>query len=90
MKSVSQYALPARAAERLLEIARAMDQPHGWVDIGQLNYAFLREGASPEGYRAGIEKLKANDLITIQIRFHTPLWEQKARPWPIPGQYGSL
>ena len=65
MKSVSQFALPARAAERLFEIAAAMDAPHGFVDIGQLNYALLREGATPEEYRAGIKKLVADGLITV-------------------------
>ena len=64
MKSVSQYALPARAAERLFEIAAGMDAPHGFVSIGQLNYALLREGATPAEYGAGINKLKA-DLITV-------------------------
>ena len=48
MKSVSQFALPARAAERLFEIAAGMDAPHGFVSIGQLNYALLR-GAHARG-----------------------------------------
>ena len=65
MKSISRFALPAVAAERLLEIANAMDAPHGFVDLGKLNYAFLAEGASPGEYKAGIEKLKADGLIRI-------------------------
>lgn len=65
MKSISQYALPANAAKRLLEIANAMDAPHGFIDVGQLNYAFPGEGGSPEEYRSGIEKLKADGLVNM-------------------------
>lgn len=65
MKSLSQYALPARAAERLFEIAAGMDAPHGFVDIGKLNYALLGEGATPDEYRAGIRKLVDDGLITV-------------------------
>jgi hypothetical protein len=65
MKSASQYALPARAAERLFELAAGLDAPYRFVSIGQLNYALLREGATPEEYRAGIKKLLADGLITV-------------------------
>lgn len=65
MKSDSQYALPANAARRLLEIANAMDAPHGFIEVGQLNSAFLHEGASPDEYRAGIAKLKADGLVEM-------------------------
>jgi hypothetical protein len=65
MKSASQYALPARAAERLFEIAGGMDAPHGFVSIGKLNYALLAEGASPAEYEAGIRKLVDDGLITV-------------------------
>jgi hypothetical protein len=33
MTSASEYALPARAAERLFEIAGGMDTPHGFVRV---------------------------------------------------------
>jgi len=66
VKSDGQYALPANAARRLLEIASTMEPaPEGHVDIGKLNYAFLAEGASPDEYKAGIEKLKADGLVRI-------------------------
>jgi hypothetical protein len=65
VKSASQYALPANAARRLLEIANAMDAPHGFIEVGQLNLTFLNEGGSPAEYRAGIEKLKADGLINM-------------------------
>ena len=48
-----------------IDIANAMEAPHGYVDIGQLNNAFLNEGASVDEYRAGIEKLKADGLVRI-------------------------
>ena len=65
MKSLSQFALPARAADRLLEIANAMEAPHGFIEVGQLNRTFLNEGGSPDEYRAGINKLKADGLIDM-------------------------
>lgn len=65
MKSLSPYALPAHAAKRLLEIANGLTEPHGFVDIGQLNIIFLREGGSPDEYRAGIDKLKTDGLIDM-------------------------
>lgn len=66
MKSDSRFALPSNAAKRLLEIASTMEPaPEGHVDIGKLNTAFLNEGASPDDYRAGIAKLKADGLVKI-------------------------
>jgi hypothetical protein len=58
MKSASQYVLPANAARRLLEIANAMEAPHGFIEVGQLNRTFLNEGGSPDEYRAGVAKLR--------------------------------
>jgi hypothetical protein len=63
--SASKYALPANAARRLLEIANAMEAPHGFIEVGKLNLTFLREGGSPDDYRAGIAKLKADGLIDV-------------------------
>jgi hypothetical protein len=64
--SAGKYALPANAARRLLEIANAMEAPHGFIEVGQLNLTFLREGGSPDDYRAGIAKLKADGLIDVR------------------------
>jgi len=63
-KPGSKYALPAHAADRLLEIANTLTE-YGWVDIDKLNTFFLGEGASPAEYRAGIAKLVADGLVTI-------------------------
>jgi hypothetical protein len=59
------YAKPDAAAARLLEIANGIDAPGGKVDVGQVNIIFLREGGSPNEYRAGIELLKADGLIDM-------------------------
>jgi hypothetical protein len=72
VKSVSQYALPANAARRLPEIANAMEAPHGFIDVGQLNLTFLREGGSPDEYRAGIELLKRDGLPCTQVGRGSP------------------
>lgn len=67
MKSVEErlYAKPAAAAARLLEIANGIDAPEGKVDVGQVNMVFLREGGSPDEYRAGMTQLRADDLIEM-------------------------
>ena len=65
MKSLSPFVLPANAAKRLLEIANAMEAPHGFIEVGQLNRTFLNEGGSSDEYRAGIAKLKADGLIDM-------------------------
>ena len=59
------YAEPEAAAWRLLEIANATDAYQGKIDVGQINIIFLREGGSPDEYRAGIERLKADGLISM-------------------------
>lgn len=59
------FAKAEAAARRLLEITNTITEPYGFVDIGQLNDALLREGASPDEYRAGIAKLEADGLVTI-------------------------
>jgi hypothetical protein len=59
------YARPEAAARRLLEIANATDADQGRVDVGQVNIIFLREGGSPDEYRAGIERLKVEALIEL-------------------------
>jgi len=59
------YAKSEAAARRLLEIANATDADQGKVDVGQVNIVFLREGGSPDEYRAGIERLKADGLISM-------------------------
>ena len=43
----------------------ATDADQGKVDVGQVNIVFLREGGSPDEYRAGIERLKADGLIEL-------------------------
>jgi hypothetical protein len=59
------YARPEVAARRLLEIPNATDADQGKVDVGQVNVVFLREGGSPDEYRAGIECLKTDGLISM-------------------------
>jgi hypothetical protein len=49
----------------LLEIANAMEAPHGFIEVGHLNRTFLNEGGSPDEYRAGIARLKAEGLIDM-------------------------
>ena len=58
-------AKPEAAARRLLEIANGIDAPEGRVDVGQVNIVFLREGGSPDEYRAGMMHLRADDLIVM-------------------------
>jgi len=66
MKSLSQHALPANAAKRLLEIASSIDASYdGRVYVEKVNLAFLREGGLPDEYRAGIDRLKADGLIDL-------------------------
>ena len=59
------YAAPDAAARRLLEIANGAEADQSKVDVGQVNIVFLREGGSPDEYRAGIERLKADGLIEL-------------------------
>jgi hypothetical protein len=59
------YAKPDAAAPRLLEIASTTDSDQGKIDVGQVNIVFLREGGSPDEYRAGIARLKADGLIEL-------------------------
>ena len=69
MKSLSQNALPANAAKRLLELASTIDASYdGRVYVENVNIAFLREGGSPDEYRAGIDRLKADGLIDMHRR----------------------
>jgi hypothetical protein len=59
------YAGSEAAARRLLEIANATDADQGKVDVGQVNVVFLRDGGSPDEYRAGIAHLRADGLISM-------------------------
>jgi hypothetical protein len=59
------YAKPDAAARRLLEIANGTDSDQGKIDVGQVNIVFLREGGSPDEYRAGISRLRADGLISM-------------------------
>jgi hypothetical protein len=62
------YAKPDAAARRLLEIANAIEpSPEGRIDCGQVNAVFLREGGRPDEYRAGINRLKADGLIAMDV-----------------------
>ena len=66
MKSLSEYALPANAARRLLEIANGVEtSSDGRIYVEKVNIVFLREGGWPDEYRAGIDKLKADGLIDM-------------------------
>ena len=66
MKPISQYALPANKAKRLLEIASTIDASYdGRVYVEKVSMPFLREGGSPDEYRAGIDRLKADGLIDM-------------------------
>ena len=59
------YAKPDAAARRLLEIANVTEADQGKIDVGQVNIVFLREGGSPDEYRAGIAHLQADGLINL-------------------------
>jgi hypothetical protein len=39
--------------------------PQGRIYVEEVNAVFLREGGSPDEYRAGIEQLKAEGLIDM-------------------------
>jgi hypothetical protein len=68
MKSLNQYALPANAAKRLLAIASATEtKSDGRIYVEAVNIVFLREGESPAEYRAGIDRLKADGLISVHV-----------------------
>jgi hypothetical protein len=66
LTSQSEYGLPANAARRLLEIANGIETGFdGRIHVEKVNSAFLREGGSPDEYRAGIEQLKADGMIAM-------------------------
>lgn len=67
MRSVQDRSFPKpdAATRRLFEIANATEADQGKVDVGQVNIVFLREGGSPDEYRAAIERLKADGLIEL-------------------------
>jgi hypothetical protein len=58
------YADPAKAAERLIEIAKTLRNDKGRMPVGEWNSTFLKGGNVAE-YTAGRDKLIADGVIQM-------------------------
>lgn len=70
------YSVPAKAASRLLEIAKAIGADrHGRIPLGVWNATFInREKATPAEYAAGRDHLIAAGLIEMHGSGGYILW----------------